>query len=152
MDMIRHIINGPNGHECEQTPGDSGGQGSLVSCSPWGGKELDTTYWLNNNREKNMLGKRRTYVCICLREESLRRFSSVQFSRSVTSESLWPHELQHARPPCPSPTPRVDRCYVCGIRRGRERIRRGMCESASFAWYTATELASCPLLGSSENT
>ena len=36
MDMIRHIINGPNGHECEQTPGDSGGQGSLVCCSPWG--------------------------------------------------------------------------------------------------------------------
>ena len=34
-------------------------------------------------------------------------FSSVQFSRSVVSDSLWPHELQHARPPCPSPTPRV---------------------------------------------
>ena len=32
---------------------------------------------------------------------------SVQFSRSVVSDSLWPHELQHARPPCPSPTPRV---------------------------------------------
>ena len=31
----------------------------------------------------------------------------VQFSRSVTSASLRPHELQHARPPCPSPTPRV---------------------------------------------
>ena len=34
--------------------------------------------------------------------------SSVQFSsRSVVSVSLWPHESQHARPPCPSPTPRV---------------------------------------------
>ena len=33
--------------------------------------------------------------------------SSVQFSHSVVSDSLWPHELQHARPPCPSPTPRV---------------------------------------------
>ena len=32
---------------------------------------------------------------------------SVQFSRSVVSDSLWPHELQHARPPCPSPTPWV---------------------------------------------
>ena len=31
--------------------------------------------------------------------------SSVQFSPSVVSDSLWPHELQHARPPCPSPTP-----------------------------------------------
>ena len=35
------------------------------------------------------------------------QFSSVQFSRSVMSDSLRPHELQHARPPCPSPTPRV---------------------------------------------
>ena len=33
--------------------------------------------------------------------------SSVQFSRSVMSDSLWPHVSQHARPPCPSPTPRV---------------------------------------------
>ena len=31
----------------------------------------------------------------------------VQFSRSVMSNSLQPHESQHARPPCPSPTPRV---------------------------------------------
>ena len=30
-------------------------------------------------------------------------FSSVQFSRSVVSDSLRPHESQHARPPCPSP-------------------------------------------------
>ena len=34
-------------------------------------------------------------------------FSSVQFSRSVASDSLRPHEPQHARPPCPSPTPEV---------------------------------------------
>ena len=34
-------------------------------------------------------------------------FSSVQFSHSVVSNSLLPHGLQHARPPCPSPTPRV---------------------------------------------
>ena len=33
--------------------------------------------------------------------------SSVQFSRSVVSDSLWPHESQHTRPSCPSPTPRV---------------------------------------------
>ena len=32
---------------------------------------------------------------------------SLQFNRSVMSDSLQPHELQHARPPCPSPTPRV---------------------------------------------
>ena len=34
-------------------------------------------------------------------------FSSVQFHRSVMSDSLWPHEPQHARLPCPSPTPGV---------------------------------------------
>ena len=34
-------------------------------------------------------------------------FSSVQFRRSVMSDSLRPHEPQHARLPCPSPTPRV---------------------------------------------
>ena len=34
-------------------------------------------------------------------------FSSVQFSPSVVSDSLRPHESQHARPPCPSPTPGV---------------------------------------------
>ena len=47
------------------------------------------------------------------------QFSSVQFSLSVVSDSLRPHELQHARPPCPSPTPAVHpnscvsnwRCY-----------------------------------------
>ena len=35
------------------------------------------------------------------------RFSSVQFSCSVVSDSLWPHGLQHIRLPCPSPTPRA---------------------------------------------
>ena len=34
-------------------------------------------------------------------------YQSVQFSHSVMSDSLWPHGLQHARPPCSSPTPRV---------------------------------------------
>ena len=35
------------------------------------------------------------------------QFSSVQFSHSVVSNSLRPHEPQHVRPPCPSPTPGV---------------------------------------------
>ena len=35
------------------------------------------------------------------------QFGSVQFRLSVLSDSLWPHESQHARPPCPSPTPGV---------------------------------------------
>ena len=39
-------------------------------------------------------------------------FSSVQFSRSVMSNSLRPHESQHARPPCPSPTPGIIQTHV----------------------------------------
>ena len=48
-----------------------------------------------------------------IRAEDIRCiFSSIQFSRSVVSDSLQPHELQHARPPCPSPIPRVYRTRV----------------------------------------
>ena len=43
-----------NGHEFEQTPGDSEGQGSLVCCSPWGCKEPDTTEWLNKNNNARL--------------------------------------------------------------------------------------------------
>ena len=41
---------------------------------------------------------------------------SVQFSRSAMSDSLQPHELQHTRPPCPSPIPGVypNSCPLCG--------------------------------------
>ena len=38
-----------NGHEFEQILGDTEGQGSQVCCSPWGHKESDMTYRLNNN-------------------------------------------------------------------------------------------------------
>ena len=38
-----------DGHEFEQTLGDSEGQGSLACCSPWGHKESNTTEWLNNS-------------------------------------------------------------------------------------------------------
>ena len=41
----------------------------------------------------------------CLITRSL--FSSIQFSCSVMSDSMWPHGLQPTRPPCPSPNPRV---------------------------------------------
>ena len=47
-----------NGHEFEQTPGDSEGQENLMFCSPCGHKELDTTEWLNTN---NMV-----LICISL--------------------------------------------------------------------------------------
>ena len=41
------------------------------------------------------------------REPGSLQYSSAQFSHSVVSDSLRPHELQHSRPPCPSPTPGV---------------------------------------------
>ena len=41
------------------------------------------------------------------RDQHAQKHSSVQFSHSVVSDSWWPHGLQHTRPPCPSPTPRV---------------------------------------------
>ena len=42
--------------------------------------------------------------------------SSVQFRLSVISDSLQPHESQHTRPPCPSPTPRVHSDHVHWVR------------------------------------
>ena len=44
---------------------------------------------------------------LLLGRKAMTNLSSVQFSRSVVSDSLRPHESQHARPPCPSPTPGV---------------------------------------------
>ena len=42
-----------NGHEFEQTPGDSEGQGSLSCCSPWGHNELHVTEQLNDDNPKH---------------------------------------------------------------------------------------------------
>ena len=44
-----------NGHEFEQAPGDGEGQGSLECYSPWGHKELDTTEWLNNDKDHSVI-------------------------------------------------------------------------------------------------
>ena len=63
-------------------------------------KVIQTTLraWLSNS------GTLPLSLPVCL---STHQFSSVQFSRSVVSDSLQPHELQHARPPCLSQTPGV---------------------------------------------
>ena len=45
-------------------------------------------------------------ISLNLKKAVHRHMIIVQFSRSVVSDSLWPHGLQHPRPPCPSPTPR----------------------------------------------
>ena len=59
---------------------------ALDSMSSWGTKLFQATW----------CGKNRTKICACI---------TVQFTHSVVSGSLWPHGLQHARLPCPSPTP-----------------------------------------------
>ena len=58
--------------------------------------------WWRTNKLKSIFSQRVTWV----RPLSV-QFSSVQFSHSVVSDSLWPHESQHTRPLCPSPIPRV---------------------------------------------
>ena len=58
--MMRQLY-GITGHEFEQTPGHSEGQGSLVCCSPWGRKELDMTFLLNNNCVYTIIQKKLSY-------------------------------------------------------------------------------------------
>ena len=48
-----------------------------------------------------------TIVIFQIHVQDILSFISVQFSHSVVSDSLWPHWLQHTRPPCPSSTPRA---------------------------------------------
>ena len=57
--------------------------------------------------EKRMPISRSWRFTLNISSQSFIVFSSVQFSHSVVSDSLRPHESQHTRPPCPSPTPRV---------------------------------------------
>ena len=78
-------------------------------------KRLQLMDFLSGAVVKN-LPKQGTWVWSLVWEDSIchqagksmrHKFSSVQYSCSVVSDSLRPHELQHARPPCPSPTPGV---------------------------------------------
>ena len=70
--------------------------------------------WEKDSPEKSphayTLTKRQDYTARkkqSLWQVVLEKLDQFQFSRSVMSDSLGPHESQHARPPCPSPTPRV---------------------------------------------
>ena len=56
---------------------------------------------------QELLGNYFCYDFICIVIYAFHWLLSVQFSHSVASNSLRPHELQHTRPSCPSPTPRV---------------------------------------------
>ena len=82
---------------------------SLAGYSPWGHKEWDMTEQLSMHASIAMTIKVQTSICST---KDLAR--SVQFSRSVMSNSLQPHGLQHSKPPFPSPTPGVysDSCQM----------------------------------------
>ena len=60
-------------------------------------------------------------------------FSSVQFSRSVVSDSLRPHESQHARPPCPSP--RIDSLEKTDAGRDWGQEEEGTTEDEMAGWH-----------------
>ena len=84
------------------------------------GYKIDTQKslaFLYTNKEKSEGGIEETNQFTISTNIEIRRnqYSSVQFSHSVVSESLLPHELQQARPPCPSPIPGVhsNSCTLC---------------------------------------
>ena len=81
---------------------------SILWCSAFFMVHLSHLYMTTG---KTIALSRRSFVgkVMSLLFNTLSRFviSSVQFSHSVMSDSLRPHESQHARPPCPSPTPGV---------------------------------------------
>ena len=64
-----------NRHELEQTPGDREGQGSLVCCSPWGRRDLDTTEPLNTNSP---------YIQVVMR-----KYKAISFSFSFKNLTLF---------------------------------------------------------------
>ena len=82
------------------------------------GKNHGIIYWNGDNRKKTQIcckwGKSKVLfsfdhiniVMIVMLSCGRCSMSSVQFSHSVVSDSLRPHEWQHVRPPCPSATPR----------------------------------------------
>ena len=81
---------------------------SLLGYRPRGHKELDMTEWLLlNQRWLTPLKSISAFIHITTIKEDYQNISSVQFSHSVVSNSLQPHESQHTRSPCPSPTPGV---------------------------------------------
>ena len=114
-----------NWYEFEQTLEDGEGQESLLCCRSWSCKETWLSDWKTTNLwEQGTSAHPETLhrvACVCglallagccgapwgLLLHSKQPQSSVQFSCSVESDCLRPHGLQHARLPCPSPTPRA---------------------------------------------
>ena len=77
-----------DGHEFEQAPGASKGQGSLVCCSPWGRKESHMTYGLNNNKLVNTLGGQLGNTQLPLAGSGAWRFSA-SLPRPLVPQGCW---------------------------------------------------------------
>ena len=83
---------------------------------------VESLTWMHKHARKSSLMISQSsfppFFCKYLKKPAISNFilsfplSSVQFSRSVMSDSLWSHEPQHARPPCPSPIPGIHQIHV----------------------------------------
>ena len=71
-------------------------------------------------------------LCLEVNEPFKQNFRSVQFSRSVMSDSLSPHAPQHTRPPCPSPTPGIHSNSRPSSRRCHPAISSSVVPFSSF--------------------
>ena len=83
----------------------------VIITDGWGNNINKVLIQLHNAKEQNLINIVLEWIDSPDNFQQLNNrsqmFSSVQFGRSVVSSSLRPHELQHARPPCPSQTPGV---------------------------------------------
>ena len=115
------LLGFPGGSDGKESASNAGNLGSIPGPgrSPGEGNGNPLQYsCLENSMNR---GEMYTFLCFCVAVQcpfiSIYRtpistsckacLSSVQFSRSVVFDALRPHESQHARPPCPSPTPGV---------------------------------------------
>ena len=105
--------------------GEFHGQRCPVGYRPWGHKESDMTYWLNHHHTYFMAEKEHLYLRMksenfsnqaqnlsSHNEELNYTHNSVQFSHWVVSDSLRPHESQHARPPVHHHPPEFTETHV----------------------------------------
>ena len=74
---------------------------------PW----REGAWWATVHGSQRLDTTEHTYTHTCT-TELVKCYLSVQFSRSVVSDCLQSHESQHARPPCPSPSPEFTQTHV----------------------------------------
>ena len=88
-----------NGHELEQTPGDSEEQGNLVCCCPWSQEELDTT-WRLNNCHLTLIRFKQTSSFLWTSVSSSLRLGSKTYLMGLwdSNNILYEHNKHQARP------------------------------------------------------